>query len=247
MKKYAYVGPILFLLIWAAITGFHLVNAFFLPSPVAVFGKLLKIFSDGGIFPDIFATLFRISVSFIVAAGIGLPAGLLLGGFEKAYRSLEFIIDFCRSLAPLAVFPLFMIVFGIGDASKIAVAAISSSVVIIFNVAYGVMHSKKSRILAAQIMGASRLQIFRSVIFWESLPQIFVGIRNAIAWIVLIIIAAEMFVGTNVGLGHRIIDFQITYDLPGMYAAIFLTGVLGYVLNAIFALAERRIVHWSGK
>lgn len=248
MKKYhQYAGTIAIVIIWGLVTSFRLVNPFFLPGPIEVLSECIRMFSEAGIIWDILITLKRIIISFILVIVIGLPLGLVLGRFEKLYRSMEFTIDFIRSLAPLCLFPLFMIIFGIGDISKIAVAVFSTSSVLIFNVAYGVMHAKKSRVLAAQIMGANRFKIFTTVIFWESLPQIFVGIRNSLAWAALIILAAEMFVGTNAGLGHKIIDYQITYNIPGVYASIILTGILGYCLNAILAYTEKRVVHWIGR
>jgi NitT/TauT family transport system permease protein len=96
-------------------------------------------------------------------------------------------------------------------------------------------------------MGASSLRIFGDVIFFETLPQTFVGLRNAVSIALVVIIVAEMFIGATDGLGHRIIDAQISYELPDMYGSILVAGALGYGLNLILLIMEGRLIHWSGK
>src|SRR4030095_12820113 len=101
--------------------------------------------------------------------------------------------------------------------------------------------------MAAKVMGASRWQIFKDVLIWESLQPTFVGLRSAISMALVIVIVAEMFIGSDNGLCHRIIHAQQWLTVKSMYAAIFAAGVLGYALNVLFLLIERRIVHWSGR
>ena len=247
MRKYTFIGPILLIFIWAVAAQLQLIDKFFLPDPFTTIKKLFDLLVSGAILGDLISTLQRVILSFIMALVIGLPLGLLLGRTEKIYRSVEFIIDFFRSTPATALFPLFLLVFGITDKSKIAVAAFSSMLIIIFNTAYGVMHAKKSRVLAAQIMGATKAQIFRWILFWESLPQTFIGLRSAISLSLVLIVVTEMFIGTTSGLGRKIIDSQITYEIPTMYATILLSGIVGYLLNLLFLAVEKRFLHWSGK
>lgn len=234
-------------LVWGIVSQLRLIDSFFLPGPINVITELISLLSTGIILDDLLATLERAVLAFLIAVIIGLPLGLILGSSEKIYRSFEFIIDFFRSTPATALFPLFLLIFGISDKSKIAVAAFASMLIIIFNVAYGVIHAKKARILAAKLMGASQIQIFHSIIFWESLPQTFIGLRNAVSLSLVIIIVTEMFIGTASGIGHQIIDFQIVYNIKGMYAAILLAGIIGYFLNLIFLYIEKRFLHWSGR
>ncbi len=247
MRKYNFIGPILLILVWAVITQLELIDAFFLPDPFVVVKELFEIIVTGNILGDFVSTLARVAIAFLISLLIGLPLGLFLGRKEKIYRSAEFVIDFFRSTPATALFPLFLLVFGITDKSKIAVAAFSSMLIIIFNTAYGVMHTKKSRVLAAQIMGATEAQIFRWILFWESLPQTFIGLRSAVSLSLVIIVVTEMFIGSTSGLGRRIIDAQITYEITTMYAVILLTGITGYLLNLLFLIIERKFLHWSGK
>lgn len=247
MKKYFLIGPIILFLIWLTISLSGLASTFFLPSPASTIGELIRLLATGVIIPDIFATLVRVAISFLIALVLGLPCGLVLGSSHKIYESLEFVIDFFRSIPATAMFPLFLLVFGITDSSKIAVAAFASFLIILFNTAYGVRHAKKSRVFAAKLMGASKIQIFKLISFWETLPQTFAGIRIAISLSLIIIIVTEMFIGTTLGLGRLVIDFQYTYNIPGMYAVILLTGLVGYLINLIFIIIEKRFAHWTGQ
>jgi NitT/TauT family transport system permease protein len=85
------------------------------------------------------------------------------------------------------------------------------------------------------------------VLLLESLPQTFIGLRSGISIALVIVIVAEMFIGTEQGLGKRIIDAQQILNVQDMYASILLTGLLGYSLNMLFLAVEKRLIHWSGK
>ena len=101
--------------------------------------------------------------------------------------------------------------------------------------------------LMAKIMGANSWQIFSKITFWETLPHTIIGFRHAVSLSLVVIIVTEMFIGTTVGLGKKIIDFQYTYNIPDMYAVILLTGIIGYLINAFFAYIGRKCTHWSSR
>ena len=185
--------------------------------------------------------------SFGIAVVIGVPLGVLLGSSEAAYRSVEFLIDFFRSTPSSALIPLFLLIFGITDINKIAIASFGAMLIVLFNSAYGVMNAKKTRVMAAQIMGVSKWHVFKDVMLMESLAQTFVGLRSAVSMALVIVIVAEMFIGSENGLGHRIIDAQQVFNVKEMYCSILVTGALGYLLNLLFLLGEKKLIHWSGK
>ncbi|MEL6492937.1 MAG: ABC transporter permease [Cyanobacteria bacterium J06621_3] len=243
----ANIGTLVFILIWWVVTALELVQPVLLPSPVSTFLALGTGVLGGDLLLDFWLTLYRTLYAFVIAAILGVPVGILLGSNERLYKSFEFLIDFFRSTPATAMFPLFLVVFGIGDFSKIAVAAFAGALVIFFNVAYGVMNTRKTRIMAAKAMGTPKWRIFIDVIFFETLPQTFIGLRTAISLTLVVIIVAEMFVGSTNGMGQRIIDSQQVFDMPGMYASIIATGVMGYGLNQLFLLTENKFIHWKGK
>ena len=128
-----------------------------------------------------------------------------------------------------------------------AIAAFGAFLIVVFNSAYGVINARKQRVMAAKVMGASRWQTFRDVLVWESLQPSFVGLRSAVSMALVIVIVAEMFIGSTDGLGDRVFEAQQLFAMPDMYAAIFAAGALGYGLNLLFLVVERRFVHWAGK
>ena len=241
------VGVVGLLALWSIASYWQWVDPVLLPSPLSTFRSLWQGMDGGPLGFDFVKTVYRTAAATAIAAVIAIPLGIVLGSSERLYRSLEFVIDFFRSTPASAMFPLFLVLFGVGDETKIAVAAFGAILVILFNVAYGVMNARKTRLLAARVMGASRLQVLIDVMLLESLPQTFIGLRNGVSLALVIIVVAEMFIGSQDGLGHSVFEAQQLFDMPRMYAAIFAAGALGYGLNLLFLLVERRFVHWSGK
>jgi len=241
------IGVLALFLIWWLTSISGLVNPVLLPTPWKTIAALFQAMLTGTMAIDFGATILRTFGAFLLAALVGVPVGVVLGSSEKLYRSVEFLIDFFRSTPASALIPMFILFFGVSDLSKIVIAAFSAFLLIVFNSAYGVIHAKQSRILAAKVMGANRWRVFKDVLLMESLPQTFIGLRSGISIALVIVIVAEMFIGTEEGLGKRIIDAQQILNVQDMYASIFVTGLLGYCLNVLFLIVEKRFIHWSGK
>lgn len=241
------VGVVGLIFVWYIAFWTRIIDPVLLPSPHATLAALWKGMTGGRLLSDFIQTVIRTFTATAVASIIAIPLGIVLGSNERLYRSVEFIVDFFRSTPASAMFPLFLVIFGVGNATKIYVASFGAALVILFNVAYGVMNARKTRILAAKVMGASRWQVMKDVILMESLPATFVGLRNGVSLALVIVVVAEMFIGSVDGLGFRVFEAQQLFDMPDMYAAIFAAGVLGYGLNVLFLSLEKGFVHWSGK
>jgi len=241
------IGPLLLFGLWELVISAKWIKPVLLPPPGETLAYLWGAVTSGAILPDLLPTLYRTLAAFGIAVLVGVPLGVLLGSSELAYRSVEFVIDFFRSTPSSALIPLFMLIFGITDINKIAIASFGAMLIVLFNSAYGVMNAKKTRVMAAQIMGVSRWHVFKDVMLMESLAQTFVGLRSAVSMALVIVIVAEMFIGSETGLGHRIIDAQQVFNVKDMYTAILVTGALGYLLNLAFLLVEKKLIHWSGK
>jgi ABC-type nitrate/sulfonate/bicarbonate transport system permease component len=246
-KALPFFGPVVLFIVWDLVVRLGFIKAILLPPPADTVAALITGLAGGSLLGDFIVTVWRTVQAFLVAAIVGVPLGVLLGSNEKAYRSVEFLIDFFRSTPSSALIPLFLMIFGVSDVNKVAIAAFGALLIVVFNSAYGVMNARKQRVMAAKVMGASRWQIFRDVLVWESLQPSFVGLRSAVSMALVIVIVAEMFIGSDSGLGHRIINSQQVMNVRDMYASILAAGALGYALNILFLVAERRIVHWSGR
>jgi ABC-type nitrate/sulfonate/bicarbonate transport system permease component len=246
-KALPFIGPVLLFIVWDLTVRLGAIKAILLPPPAETVTTLINGLAGGPLLKDFAVTLWRTTQAFLIAAVVGVPLGVVLGSAERAYRSVEFLIDFFRSTPSSALIPLFLMIFGVSDINKVAIAAFGALLIVVFNSAYGVINARKQRVMAAKVMGASRWQIFKDVLVWESLQPSFVGLRSAVSMALVIVIVAEMFIGSDSGLGNRIINSQQVMNVRDMYASILAAGVLGYALNILFLVAERRIVHWSGR
>jgi len=236
--------PIVLVLVWLALSASGAVNRLFIPLPQDVASALGKLFWTGAIWGDLWATVYRMLAGFLIASVAGILCGIVLGHFRPAYLFSELLIDFTRSIPATALFPLFLLFFGVGDRSKIAIVVFPCFFVVLINAIYGVWNAPKTRILMAKSFRASQLQIVSKIIFYDALPQIFAGLRNALSVALILAVVAEMFVGTKNGLGFLIYNAKIAYDTPQMYAVILLLGVLGYTANRGLLWFERRTLHW---
>lgn len=250
---YAIAGPIVFVMVWGILSGLNnnsqdpLVPKLFVSTPKEVFSMLWNLSVHDNLLQEAWATLKRLMGGFALSAAIGIPLGLVMGYFAKVYYSLEFFVDFLRSIPAAAIFPLFILIFGIGSPSIVAVVTYACMLIIVVNTIYGVRNVKELRLMSARIMKLGKFDMFKKIILPESLTYIFAGLRIAISYGMVIVIFSEMFIGTDIGLGRRIIDAQTVYKISEMYAAIILTGLIGYGLNRVALMAEKRIIHWEGK
>ena len=176
-----------------------------------------------------------------------MPAGLLLGGSKRVYAWCEFLVDFFRSIPVTSLFPLFLFFFGIGDSCKFAIVAYAVALINLFNTMYGVRNSSKTRLLVAKVFRANRRQQILGVVIPEALPQIVVGLRLSLSSALVYVIVTEMFLGTTKGLGYRIYDANLRYEIADMYVGILIAGLLGYGANRMLAFVENRVVHWAGR
>jgi len=244
--RFFVIGPAAVIAIWWVAAVGEWVSPKLLPGPFETFGELITSTAGGELHADFLATLYRTCKAIGIALAVGVPVGVALGSSRALYSSVEFIVDFFRSTPATAMFPLFILIFGMDDTTHVAVAAFASGLIIVFNCAYGVLNARQTRIQAAKVMGASRWRIFKDVLIYESLPQTFVGIRTAVSLALIVIIVAEMFIGADTGLGKRIIDAQQVYDLEAVYATIIATGLMGYGFNGLSLVMERSVVRWKG-
>lgn len=247
MRKWYFISPVLVLAVWSVLTYGSIVNTIIIPHPHKVFFELLRYSASGEALADILSTAKRLFCGLAIGSAIGIIIGLLLGYFTKGYEALEFAIDFFRSIPATALFPIFMLLLGFGDSSRIMMIVYGVSFIMLINTVYGVRNGKKLRVEVAKVMGASNWDILAKVVLPDALPYIATGLRIAISLALAITIVSEMFIGANAGLGYRIMESKILYNIPNVFAALLITGLLGYALNNLFILIEKRVMHWGGK
>jgi ABC-type nitrate/sulfonate/bicarbonate transport system permease component len=242
-----WIGPVALVAVWTLISATKMVDTFFLPAPWTVGEHLAILLAKAETYEHIFKTFYRMMVGYAIAVGIGVPLGIILGYWEKIYDSVEFIIDFFRSFPATAMFPLFMLAFGLGDASKIALVVFGCALLILVNTTYGVHGGSRTRKMVAETMKASEAYIMAKVVLPEALPQIAAGLRLALSMSLIIVVVLEMFIGTTRGLGFLIYNAHMTYQIPDMYAFIVLAGLIGYFINQGFVKVQDKVIHWTGR
>jgi NitT/TauT family transport system permease protein len=151
-----------------------------------------------------------------------------------------------RNTAPLALLPVFVLVLGMGETSKVSMVVYSCIWPVVLNTVSGVRNVDPLLIRSALSMGLTPLQLFRKVVLPASVPTVFTGIRVAGAYSILVLIAAEM-VGAKAGLGYLVNYSQFTFEIPKMYAGIVTLALLGLAFNHAVLLVERRLTAWQGE
>jgi ABC-type nitrate/sulfonate/bicarbonate transport system permease component len=231
-------------LLWAALTGLRVVDPIMLASPVSVVRAVPGMLHDR-LLADAGITLGRVLGALAIGCILGIPLGLYLGYRRAAYQVIESPLHALRSIPASALFPLFLIVIGVGEKSIVALAAYPSLLVILVNSVSGVTLANKRRLYQARLLGLSAFDTITDVLFYEALPNIFDGIRTSVSYALMLVIAVEMFIGLGErGLGRSIYEYQSTYRIPETYGAIIIAGVIGILLNALVTQLEHRMLRW---
>ena len=163
------IGPFLFLLLAVFIYYLHIFNRLMYPNPLVVIYEFFRILFISQTLTDLSMTLVRVFLGTLLSIFVGVPLGLLLGYFTSLYKMFEFLIDFFRSLPGTALFPLFLLFFGIGNLSKILLSVWIASFVVLVNTSYGVRHTTKAYRKLAKVHGTPRSYLFVHILFFGAL------------------------------------------------------------------------------
>lgn len=233
-----------FLALWEAAPRLGLVDSAFLPPFSEVIRAGWQLAQSGELYDDVTASLLRALSGLLLSVIFVVPLGLLIGRYGRLGDYLNQSIEVCRNTAPLALLPVFILLLGIGELSKITMVIYSCAWPLLLNTVAAVKQVDPLLVKSAQTMGATPQQLFRKVILPAALPTIFVGVRLASASAMLVLIASEM-VGAKAGLGYLIIYSQYSFLIPQMYFGILGITVIGLTFNTILETLERRLMRWK--
>ena len=193
------------------------------------------------------ASLERLAVGYVLGAAMGIGLGVVLGASRGVRRALEPLTEFLRAIPPIAIVPVLIVILGLDNGMRIAVIAWGVCFPVLVNTIEGVRAvSPETRDTAAMLHVGPVEQLYR-LYLPAALPSIVAGLRIALS-VGLVLVVISEFVGNPDGLGYYIWFQQTQYNLPEMYGGILFLGLLGYVLNQLFLVAERRVLawHWRG-
>jgi sulfonate transport system permease protein len=235
---------IAFLALWQISSTQGWVNPSVFPPLDVIASALWDSLSSGALVDDIAISLQRSGIAFAAAVAIGIPLGLVMGQARIVEQALDPLLQFFRQTSALALYPVFILLLGLGETSKVFVIFWATLFPILLSTIGGVKEVDKKLIEMARTYGASRLTIFRRVVLPASVPAIFVGLRLSATTALLLLIAAEM-IGANKGIGFQVMNAQYNFQIPLMFAAILLLALLGLAANAVLVLLQRKLCRWS--
>ncbi len=227
----------LFIILWHV--GVSLSGSKIFPKPYQIATGMFELFQKGLLVKYMVASLFRVSAGFLLALLVGVPFGLLLGWFARAFRAFNPAIQVLRPISPIAWIPISILWFGVSDLAPIFLIFLASLFPITTATMAAVQNIQLVHLRAAKNFGLKGLPLFRQVVFPAALPQIITGIRIALGVAWLVVVAAEM-IAVNSGLGYLIIDARnagMRYDL--VVSGMILIGLIGLVLDSLVKRLEK--------
>lgn len=233
-----------FLAVWQIGSTQSWINPTVFPPLDAILSALWQGLTSGALLDDIAVSLQRSGIAFAAAVGLAIPLGLFMGQIRAVEQALDPILQFFRQTSALALYPVFILLLGLGEASKVFVIFWATLFPILLATIGGVKEVDHKLIEMAATFGASRATIFRRVVLPASVPSIFVGLRLSATTALLLLIAAEM-IGANKGLGFQVMNAQYNFQIPQMFAAILLLAALGLTANALLVTLQRRLCRWA--
>jgi NitT/TauT family transport system permease protein len=232
------------LLTWEVLPRLHLVEPAFLPPLSVVLATGWELIRSGELWSHIQASMSRAMIGFALSIVSGVPLGLLMGWYKGFERAVSPLLEALRNTAALALLPVFILLLGIGEASKISLIVYACAWPVLLNTLSGVRNVDPLLIKFGRTMGLSPLQLFRKVILPAAVPTIFVGVRLAGATSLVVLVAAEM-IGAKAGLGYLIIYSQYNFQIPHMYLGIITITLIGILFNELLVHIERRFTSWK--
>ncbi len=244
-------GTIVCLLaVWWAATTFQFISATYLPSPQALVAVTYDLVMNGyqrvPLIEHIGISLFRALAGFVLGVALGVPTGLITGYYRSCDAMVSPIMAFIRPIPPIAFIPMVVLYFGLGELGKVVLIFFTAFNYAHVNAHSGAAHVPIQYLRAAQSLGLTQFQLFRKIVLPAALPQIFTGLKVAMALSWAVVVAAEL-VGAQRGLGFMISDAAQLFQIPVVFVGIALIGLIGLVLNLILSATETTLVHWKGR
>jgi ABC-type nitrate/sulfonate/bicarbonate transport system permease component len=236
-------SPVALLLLWEVASRAGLLDALLFPPPSAVMLDLGQMIGSGYLWRALTASLMRLVAGFALALSGGFVVGAAMARVPLLDRLLDPLIELLRPISPLALYPLAILWFGIGDGSKVFVIALAACFPVVLNTYAGVRSIDPNMFRVAQSLGATPCESFLRIALPGSLPHVFTGARLACGVALIVIVAAEM-VGASSGIGYMVLEAQQTFRTERLFAGIIVIGAIGILTDLGFQRLRRRLLPW---
>ncbi|MDR1253289.1 MAG: ABC transporter permease [Treponema sp.] len=238
------IAIIAFFVFWQIAPVVGLADRQFIPpvSDIVVTGA--QMFASGSLVLHVGVSLRRSLFGFALASLIALPLGFLLGGWFKRFEEyLDPLLNVMAQVNPFSVFPVFILLFGIGEVTKIAIILWVCVWPILFGTIQGVKNIDQLLVKAALAMGTKKLELFWKVVLPGAAPAIFGGLKQGSGISFFMLIAAEM-IGATAGLGFLILQSQVNFQIRRLFVAVVTIALLGLLITWLLRLIEKKVITW---
>jgi len=219
-----------------------LFNSALVPTPQATFSKAWSMLASGELLMHISVSLRRVLIGYTVGCVLGVTVGAIIGRFWLARALADPILELIRPISPVAIVPLAMLWFGIGEISKYFIIIYATVIIVLLNTAAGVSRTPLIRIRAARCLGANEYDVFMKVVLPSAVPFVLTGMRVALGFSFMGIVAAEL-IGAREGLGFLIMNSQLLLQTDQLFVGLLSLGVVGLLVDLIFRSVVQRSMH----
>jgi NitT/TauT family transport system permease protein len=236
-------APVALLVVWQGMSWLGVLDARFIPSPLTIFEGALVLIRSGELWTHLSASLLRLAAGFVLGALPGIALGLVMGLSRYVRAALDPLVAATYPVPKIAILPLVMLYFGIGEASKIVMIAIAVVYLVLINTMVGVMTIDAIYFDVAKSYNAPWGKLFTRVIIPGALPLIFAGLRLSLGVSLIVIVSAE-FVAAKAGIGYLIWSSWETLVIENMFVGIIVITVLGVLGTFLLKELERVLIPW---
>ncbi|HHY42327.1 MAG TPA: ABC transporter permease [Thermoanaerobacterales bacterium] len=244
LKVLAFLSPSLLLVLWEIFSRLGVVDIRLFSSPIMIFKTMVPMLYSGELLYHTFISAQRIVLGFLAGAVPGVILGLSMGLFAPIRASLMPMVSATFPIPKLAIMPLILIVFGLGEASKIFTIAIGVFYLVLINTMAGVLNIDDIYLDVAKNFGASPFQFYTTVAFPGALPMIFAGFKLGMGTALLLIVAAELS-AAKAGVGWLVWRAYDMFDIEKMFVALITLAFLGYIFSYLLEIAEKVVIPWK--
>jgi NitT/TauT family transport system permease protein len=241
------LAPLVFVLVvalWSAAVSWFKVPAYILPSPAAIWKALLRNLADATFYQDAGVTCAEVLLGYLFGALVAVALGGLIAEICVLKKALLPYVIALQAVPAITLAPIFVMWFGYGQLSKIAMSALVSSFPIVMATITGLNGYPDEQARMIRAFGGGRWQVFRRVKVPNALPYIFSGLKTGMLLALVGAIVGE-FIGAKTGLGARILLYNYQFNIAGSYAVIIVLAVIGLALTWLIAFAQSRVVFWT--
>jgi NitT/TauT family transport system permease protein len=238
------LSPLTLLIVWELLARIHAIDTRLFSSPSLIVQAFFPLLLSGELLYNTAVSVQRVVLGFVVGAVPGIILGIGMGLSPFIRSALEPMIAATYPIPKLAIMPLILLVFGLGETSKVFTIAIGVFYLVVINTMAGVLEIDKIYLDVARNFGASRRDFYLTVALPGALPMIFAGLKLGMGMALILIVAAELS-AAKAGVGWMIWRAYDMFDIEQMFVALIVLSVLGYLFSLLLDAVERRVVPWK--